>query len=67
MMPLYNYKCNNEDCNHEAVKLVKMDDRNEPIECSQCGSISVRITSIPAPPQFKGNGWTETFYPKKES
>ena len=55
-MPMYEYEC--EDCGHSADKLRKLEDRDAPIECSECESKMIRVTSIPAPAQFKGTGWT---------
>ena len=61
-MPLYTYTCTNGECKHTSDKLVKLDDRDSPIECSKCGSTSIRVISLTAPVQFKGSGWTEKFH-----
>lgn len=62
-MPMYEYRC--KDCSHTSEKIVRTEDRDTPLECSKCGSLAVRVTSLPAPPQFKGSGWTEKFHKKE--
>lgn len=38
-MPLYTYRCSNEDCKHCIEKIVKYDEREEKTyDCPQCNS-----------------------------
>ena len=59
-MPIYEYRC--EKCNvvWEAIRPVRM--REEPLDCP-CGEKATVITSVTAPPQFNGDGWTPIHHP----
>ena len=64
-MPLYSYSCDN--CGHTADKIRNLEDRDSPIECSVCKeaereSKMIRVTALPANPQFKGTGFTSKFH-----
>ena len=38
-MPLYTYRCQNEECKHSEDKIVKYDEReNVQYDCAQCGT-----------------------------
>ena len=43
-MPMYTYKCNNDECNHEFEKVVRMTDRAE-TDCPKC-KIGVGIRQV---------------------
>jgi putative FmdB family regulatory protein len=58
-LPMYEYKCN--DCGKTATKLRKMDDRDQPIECGDCGGKSIRVASTTGRPNIKGG--TPRFHP----
>ena len=36
-MPLYTYKCQNENCLHSEDKIVKISNRDEERTCTECG------------------------------
>ena len=61
MPPLYEFECSK--CGTKSEKLVKMD--TDHIECT-CGSKAIKVTSLPANPQFHGGGWTPKFHRKME-
>jgi len=64
-MPIYTYKCTNEECGREADKLLSLSDRSESIICSECGKTAFKIVSLPAPAKFNGKDWTDKFYNKE--
>lgn len=35
-MPLYTYKCKNDDCDHSEDKIVKIAEREQEFPCSKC-------------------------------
>jgi Zinc ribbon domain. len=35
-MPLYTYKCQNEDCEHSEDKIVKLSNRDDERKCTKC-------------------------------
>jgi putative FmdB family regulatory protein len=35
-MPLYTYRCTTEACEHSVEKIVKIADRDNPLDCSEC-------------------------------
>ena len=37
-MPIYNFKCTNEECAHEEDKIVKISERELPKPCTKCES-----------------------------
>lgn len=41
-MPLYTYKCQNDECNHSEEKIVKLADRDEDRVCPECSGTSKR-------------------------
>lgn len=59
-MPVYEYTCN--ECGHKSEKLRKMEHRDEPLQCGECGGESVRVISKPSDPHFSGSGWTPKFH-----
>jgi putative FmdB family regulatory protein len=59
-MPMYSYTCT--QCGHTADQLRKLEDRDEPIECSVCESTMIRVVAKTSPPKFIGDGFTEKFY-----
>jgi len=56
-MPLYNYRCKNEECKHEFQRTQKMSDPNP--DCPECKSVVEKVikatTFI-----LKGKGWFNT-------
>lgn len=56
-MPLYEFICKNK---HKTEKIVKFDTSS--ISCTECGSESIKIVSLPSPPKFSGSGWTQKFH-----
>ena len=59
-MPQYVFYCRTNGHNFTAIK--KVDERDEEMKCPECGEIAERIVSLPAPPKFNGEGFTEKFY-----
>lgn len=59
-MPVYSYEC--ESCKHKSDKLRKLEDRDAPLTCGECGGEQVRVTALPSEPRFRGDGFTEKFY-----
>jgi putative FmdB family regulatory protein len=61
-MPMYSYECLAEDCKHKSDQLRKVDDRDAPITCGECGGNMIRVTALPSDPRFKGEGFTPKFH-----
>jgi putative FmdB family regulatory protein len=59
-MPLYEYSC--EECPHKATHLRKMEDRDAPITCGECGSEMIRVVALTGDPRFNGDGFTPKFH-----
>ncbi len=64
-MPLYSFSC--DTCGHRADKLIRLQERNEPIECSKCleegrESKMIRVVALTGQPKFSGDGFTPKFY-----
>jgi putative FmdB family regulatory protein len=59
-MPVYSYEC--EECDHKSDRLRKMEDRDAPITCGECGSEMIRVIALTSDPQFKGGGFTPKFH-----
>lgn len=59
-MPRYSYECSK--CNNQKELTLKVDDRDKPVECDDCGSQMARITALTAPPRFNGTGFTPKFH-----
>lgn len=67
-MPMYNYQCTNENCNHSESKLVKMADREVvDFDCKMCNTAgTLKFTSFLAGQRaagfiFKGRGYHEGY------
>lgn len=58
-MPIYSFEC--EECGGRKELKLKIDERNEEQKC-QCGEPLTRVIEAPAPPIFKGDGFTPKFY-----
>lgn len=56
-MPIYAYRC--EQCGHELELLQKISDA-PPVECPECGAMSLRKQLTAAGFRLKGGGWYET-------
>ena len=63
-MPTYDYKCN--DCGYEFEKFQNMTDTPISI-CPQCNGTVSRLISSGAGLLFRGNGFYETDYKKKDT
>jgi putative FmdB family regulatory protein len=61
-MPLYTFTCLDPECGHKADQLRKVDDRDAPITCGECGGNMIRVTALPSDAVFKGSGWTPKHY-----
>lgn len=59
-MPMYSYSC--EKCGKTADKLRKLEERDEPIKCGDCGGDAIRVIAQTAPPKFSGPGFTPKFH-----
>ena len=59
-MPLYTFTC--EECGHTADKLRKLEDRDAPLTCGECGGECIRVVAKTANPRFVGSDWTEKFH-----
>lgn len=58
-MPIYDYKCTDEECGHITERRCKISERNDPLECEKCGSnMEMGIMSSNAVLIRKGPGWT---------
>lgn len=57
-MPLYEFKC--ENCGHKSEKVMRFEDRDDPIKCSKCDSTMIRVAAAPARPIVIGG--TPRFY-----
>ena len=57
MSPTYEYRCNK--CESYATFSRRLEERDEPVICSQCGFNSTRIYNAPGI-QFKGTGFYKT-------
>lgn len=63
-MPIYNYKCQNNECNHELEALQKMSD--EPLkECPKCHRNELQKQLTASNFQLKGGGWYATDFKNK--
>ena len=54
-MPTYNYKCKNEECNHEFQAVHKMNDPKPP--CPECGTEDPQRLIKKTTFVLKGSGW----------
>ena len=65
-MPLYDFICINPDCGHEEKDVLLARCAEDPDTCTQCGQTSLRKQfPVTSPPQFKGSGFYETDYKRK--
>jgi putative FmdB family regulatory protein len=60
-MPIYEYKCQSEDCAEVQEKLRKIAEADDPLPCERCGSQTKRMVSQ-ASFQLKGGGWYKDGY-----
>lgn len=59
-MPLYDYRCTNDNCGHTFDRLMRRhSDPNPP--CEMCGTETKRMLGTPAL-VFKGSGWARDGY-----
>lgn len=61
-MPLYNYKCPSNDCEHEFSEIQSIADR-ESCPCPNCGILAEQQLSAPPSYMFK-EGWWEHIGPE---
>lgn len=61
-MPIYEYTCTNEVCVYRTEKLTSLGDREDTIECPQCGAQAKLSIAATGAPQFKGRGFHSTDY-----
>ena len=62
-MPIYTFQCTN--CDNSNDIMTKSDDYAER-RCNECGRIMRRQFPTPSRPKFKGSGFYETDYKKKD-
>ena len=55
-MPLYNFKCLDEECGHVTEELC--DWGEDGIKCEKCGKVTRRLMGVPSL-DFKGDGWAD--------
>lgn len=61
-MPLFEYKCEDEKCEHTFEKLVRHDDRDVVPDCPKCkGDNTTKLISRTSF-SLKGGGWAEDGY-----
>ena len=63
-MPIYDYKCTNEVCNHELEKLQKLSDPAL-TSCPACQKDSLQKQLTASHFQLKGTGWYKTDFKNK--
>lgn len=65
-MPIYDYKC---ECGEEFDKLVKMSERDDPVECPECGDEVCRVETLYGDHTIKYNtdGFHRTDYTNKDT
>lgn len=64
-MPIREYGCQNQDCGH-VFEVIANHCTEDLTKCPECGEESlVRLFSNTAPPKFKGTGWYDTDYKRK--
>lgn len=61
---LYEYKCNK--CEHITEIIRKVDERDEPAECEECGHEYTQRCYTVVPFHLKGTGWYSDGYQKKD-
>jgi putative FmdB family regulatory protein len=61
-MPMYEFYCKRCDESFEEIR--RIDKRDDEAVCESCGNKAERAYSKTSPPVFKGQGFTEKFYPK---
>lgn len=66
-MPIYEFKC--EKCGtvfdiYRSIAAVGKPQKAR-VPCKLCDGKAVRVTSLPAPPQFRGSGFYATDYKEK--
>lgn len=64
-MPLYTYKCQNEECQHSEDKIVKISNRDDDRTCTKCETGSFKREEVSpgdkgASFRFKGNWFNTT-------
>ena len=59
-MPIYEYQCKKCTLIWEAIRPIAM--KNEPLKCP-CGGETEVLISVPASPDFRGEGWTPIHHP----
>lgn len=64
-MPIYEYTCTNEPCAYRTERMVSLKDRQDTIECPQCGAEAKLGYSTTGAPQFKGRGFHSTDYGRR--
>jgi len=62
-MPCYTYECS---CGTKRMKRLSISDRNKPQICSKCGKKMMRIIENGSGVIFKGDGFYEIDYKRKE-
>lgn len=59
-MPIYQFKC--KSCDFEMEKILPFKDMDSKQFCPKCEEETQRQITLPAPPAFKGSGWTPKHY-----